>query len=407
MVNIRRTKIMRLLFILLFTNNLTLHVSFAIEKIPLKEILKNFEKENLDLKIEATKSNIASTNIAWIDLPPPTLGLGKMSNNLEIIEVTQNIPFPTKLFGNLSARSEHSKSQEEIYRSKISELTAETKLLYMNLWISETRHGLLLDKLKIINDHIKLASSTTRSDSFAGVHLLKAESYRDLLENEITQEEQMITEWQIKLAIQLNQDPLTYRFQTIEPPLSVIPQLSTYSESHQVNANIFALRSLKDRNLTAKSEWLPDFNLKYKRVSSTRLQSSSNEYMIGITLPFLFFWKPFAESKVSSLNTLKAEHELEKQKKLIQAEKSILLSKARSIKKQLHNINTKLIPRAEKRVKIIRNVAPRDMETLQDHRETMEAYPDLKLAALKLRLDYEETIAGLEKYLLTKELTHE
>lgn len=49
-------------------------------------------------------------------------------------------------------------------------------------------------------------------------------------------------------------------------------------------------------------------------------------------------------------------------------------------------------------MKLVHNLAPRDMETLQDHRETMEAFPDLKLKALEIRRTYEETVAELLKF---------
>jgi hypothetical protein len=38
------------------------------------------------------------------------------------------------------------------------------------------------------------------------------------------------------------------------------------------------------------------------------------------------------------------------------------------------------------------------METIQDHRETMEAFPELKMIELDLRVQYEEAIAELEKF---------
>ena len=47
---------------------------------------------------------------------------------------------------------------------------------------------------------------------------------------------------------------------------------------------------------------------------------------------------------------------------------------------------------------LVRNVAPRDMESLQDHRETMEAFPELKLKVLELRGQYEEVVSELVKF---------
>ena len=58
-------------------------------------------------------------------------------------------------------------------------------------------------------------------------------------------------------------------------------------------------------------------------------------------------------------------------------------------------------------MKAVHNLAPRDMETLQDHRETREAFPELQMKALELRLLYEETVTEIEKYLPGKEMAHE
>ena len=83
------------------------------------------------------------------------------------------------------------------------------------------------------------------------------------------------------------------------------------------------------------------------------------------------------------------EYEFEKQKRILDSDKVILFSRLESLKKQIDNLNNKLIPRAEKRMKLVHNLAPRDMETIQDHRETMETFPDLKLKSLDLRMAYD------------------
>lgn len=100
-----------------------------------------------------------------------------------------------------------------------------------------------------------------------------------------------------------------------------------------------------------------------------------NEIMVGVTLPFIFPWGPYSESGKARAERLQKEYELEKERRKISSEKESLLSRVHSIRRQLERLTEKLIPRAEKRMKIVHNLAPRDMETLQDHRETMEAFP--------------------------------
>ena len=138
-------------------------------------------------------------------------------------------------------------------------------------------------------------------------------------------------------------------------------------------------------------------------MAATSTSSKYNELMVGITLPFVFFWEPYSSSSSAAKSRLAGEYEFEKQKRVFESDKVILLSRLESLKKQIDNLNNKLIPRAEKRMKLVHNLAPRDMETILDHRETMEAFPDLKLKSLDLRMDYELAISSLEKYSSNKD----
>jgi hypothetical protein len=99
--------------------------------------------------------------------------------------------------------------------------------------------------------------------------------------------------------------------------------------------------------------------------------------MVGLTLPFIFPWDSSANAGKASGDRLRSELEYARARRRIDNDKSVLLSQAASLKIQLDNITQKLLPRAKKRMKVVHNVAPRDAETLQDQRETFEAFPDL------------------------------
>ena len=245
-----------------------------------------------------------------------------------------------------------------------------------------------------------------RSESFAAIHLLKAESDLDLLDNELEETSQKQKERQFEAASFLNIEPTRIQILMETPRLSEIPSVNR-NASHQIRALEWNLESAKSRELEAKSSWFPDFNFRYKEMGATSMSQKYNEVMIGVTLPFVFPWGPSSESGRAGAERMQKEYELEKERRKISSEKENLLSRVHSIRQQLKILTEKLIPRAEKRMKIVHNLAPRDMETLQDHRETMEAFPDLKIKALDLRMQYEEAIANLEKYTLEKESSYE
>ncbi len=378
----------------------------------LSAFLNKVRTQNLDIKAEGAKSEAVDAKSVGLAIPAPMVGISRMKdeaapNSAYGFEVSQTIPFPSKLSSDQSARRYAAESQKETRFAAEKEILAKAKLLYISLWAAQEKVALLLQKKAVIKNHIKLTRSSVRSDSFASVHLLKAESDFDLLETDITSAEQMVREKQIEVAALLNADPVSFRITAEEPTLSGVPSFTSVERSHQIQALSLSLEGLKSREREGNASWYPDFNLRYKQVEPDGMSSRTSEIMVGVSLPFVFFWQPEAAARSAGAERIQAEFELAKQKKNIESERAILLSKIESQKKQLDVLSNKLIPRAEKRMQIIHNLAPRDMETLQDHRETMEAFPDLKLRALDLRLEYEQAVSSLEKYMPANEGPHD
>lgn len=377
----------------------------------LQEYLKKAAEQNIDLKIDQSRADSISAKAVGLAIPPPMVGLIQMKEqqgtSANGFEISQTIPFPTKLSGDHSARKYEAMSQEENRLSSKKQTLLRAKILYISLWQDQERTELLEQKWNFLQDHIKLSRSTVRSDSFAATHLLKAESDFDFLENDIESSKQNIREKQIQIALFIGADPSSFKAVAIEPVITPLPIITSLEDSHQFRSLNLNLESLKVREFEAKSSWLPDFNFRYKEMGATSMSTRYNESMVGITLPFLFFWEPNSTSKQAHAARLIGEYNLEKQRRSFNSIKMTLLSRAESLKKQIETLNTKLIPRAEKRMRLVHNLAPRDMETLQDHRETMEAFPDLKMKALNLRMQYEESVAELEKFTTDKDLQNE
>lgn len=359
-------------------------------------------EKNLNLKIESAKSEATEANAKSLNIPPPMVGYMRMrdqsGSSANGFEVSQTIPFPLKISNDRSARKFEHEAQMESRLSVEAETRAQAKVIYFNLWASQERLNALKEKRSVIQSHIRLSRAGVRSDSFLRIHLLRAESDLDLLENEILATSQDIVEKAAMAANFLNVAASSFHPVLQEPPPGQIPAESTISSPHQLEFTRLQLESMKSKESGAKSTWFPDLYLRYKEIGQTRLMPEISEVTVGISLPFLFPWDASANSGKASSERLRSELEYEQAKRKIENDKSVLLSKAASLKKQLDNITQKLLPRAEKRMKLVHNLAPRDMETLQDHRETMEAFPELKLKALELRGQYETVISELTKF---------
>lgn len=376
--------------------------AFAGERITFDAFLGMVRDQNLGLKVEAAKSEASRENAKGLAIPPPMVGYMRMTDqsgsSANGFEINQTIPFPTKISNDRSARKLEAQAQEESRLGTASEIFAKARVFYFNLWASQQRKSALREKKGVIEDHIKLARAGVRSDSFLRIHLLKSESDLDFLENEILAADQEILEKEVAIAEFLNIDHGSFHPILEEPPIAKLSSEDVSIPSHQLEAARLTLESFKAREQEAKSAWFPDIYLRYRETGETRLMPRLSEVMIGVSLPFVFPWNPSATAAKTSALRHQSEFEFEWKKRKIDSEKSTFFARATSLKKQIDNINQRLLPRAEKRMKLVHNLAPRDMETLQDHRETMEAFPDLKIKALDLRAQYEETVAELLKY---------
>jgi len=366
-----------------------------------RQFLEAVREENLALKSSEAQVTAKRAGAKAVGLPAPMVG-AIFSGHEDAgagVELSQVVPYPGKLTADRDARDRDAEAQVAAHKALERESLAQAKLLYFQLWQSRERASLLQEKIRAIGQHLKLATAGARSDSYQKIHVLKAESDRDLLENELAQTNQERRERQIAASRLVNRDPSEFKIIASQPELSPLPERSEVASSYQLKLPRLELEREQARERGAKRGWFPDFNIRFRDMPATAMTPHSSELMIGASLPFLFFWDANSSSEQQSAARAAAEFKLGDERRRILAEQEALFTRAESLRGQLALIRDNLIPRAEKRQRLVHNLAPRDLEILQDHRETMEALPDLKLKALELRGQYEATVADLEKYL--------
>jgi outer membrane protein TolC len=372
------------------------------ERMTFDGFLSEVRKQNLSLKIESAKSDVVRANAIGVRIPAPTIGYTNRSYSsggpANGVEVNQTIPFPGKISNDYQARKREAEAGKEAYLGVESEIFAKARLIYFNLWRSLKFREILNEKKEVIRRHINLTRAIVRSDSFLKVHLISAESDLDFLDNDLFAANQDIKEKTAIMAEFLNADPSSFDPSLEEPPAINIPAAVDLKNPHQLEAKKLTVESFKKREKEADSEWLPDFYLRYGSMTKTQIMPGYSEAMVGISLPFIFPWEPHAITQKSSASRRQAEAEYRRDKIRIETEITILFDRLTSLKKQLDNINQRLLPLAQKRLSMIRNLTPRDISTLQEYRETTEAFPDLKLKALEIRTKYEETLSEILKY---------
>lgn len=116
----------RISFSIIFSILTTIPPAFADEALTLDNFLSKVRGQNLGLKVESAKADAANAKAVGFDIPPPMVGLTQMKmqsgDSASGFEVSQAIPFPSKLSEGRSARKFEAQAQEETQKALSSEI---------------------------------------------------------------------------------------------------------------------------------------------------------------------------------------------------------------------------------------------------------------------------------------------
>lgn len=364
----------------------------------LETFLEATKKESPDLTVEKASLEAASARASGIRINPPMVGLMQMKESgtsRNGYEISQELPFPTKIAQDKKVRDLELETQKENSNYQRALILNEARNAYLGFWSTYEKLQILKDKHHWLKHHVSLTRSATRSDSLAQIHLLEVESDSDLVENEILGLEAELSEKRNALKIfapSLN----------VELVLPKEPALPTI-EIDKVSRTLVSLKEKEVATLEAqenlkKQGYIPDLFLRLRSFEGNEMASSNQEIMVGVTLPFLYFWQPKAEVAEASAQRMKAQAELQKTKIEFESRLSTLTKRMESLKAQLTNLKEKLIPRAEKRRKLVTNLSTRTMEGLDEHKSVVIGMLDLKMKAIDVRLEYENTFKEILKF---------
>lgn len=363
----------------------------------LDAFLESVKKESPDFIIEKANLEAANAKASGIRINPPMIGLMQMKesgNSRNGYEVSQELPFPTKIAQDKKVRDLELETQKENSSYQKALILNEARNAYLGFWSSYEKLQILKDKHHWLKHHVSLTRSATRSDSLAQVHLLEVESDSDLVENEILSLDADLLEK--RNALKMYAPSLDVESSLPKEP--VLPAIEIEKASRSlVTLKEKEVATLEAQENLKKQSYIPDLFLRLRSFDGSETASSNQEIMVGITLPFLYFWQPNAEVAEASAQRMKAQAELQKTKTAFDTRFSTLTKKMESLKAQLTNLKEKLIPRAEKRRKLVTNLSTRTMEGLDEHKSVVIGLLDLKMKAIDLRLEYENTFKEILK----------
>lgn len=374
----------------------TVMISNWANALSLEEYLNQVQTQSPDLQIEKSMRDESSARAQGARIPPPMVGVMNMkegSTSNQGIEVSQELPFPTKIIKEKEARNLEAESQKNVLVYRSNEIMAQARIAFFDFWSAYEKLEIIKERRSWLKTHLKLARSATRSDSAGKVHLLGIESDMDMLENDVLEAESLLVDKRNALkayAPQMNIDE-------VKPE---VPQIEIKKTDYKSKTSNVALKEAELKAAEANKDlkgqsYLPDIFLRYRGFNENEMNPRSEEIMVGITLPFVFFWQPQAEKSEASARYLRAQAALQKVQVENETKVKTLSSRINALEKQLTTLESSLLPRAHKRMKFVENLSPRTMEGLDEHRTVMLSYLDLKLKQIETRVELEKSLSEL------------
>jgi outer membrane protein TolC len=391
-----RITCMRTLFWLSLVLTLTIAAPAVAQTLTLSQFLESVQTQNPDLQIEKHLNEEAVSRAQGIRIPPPMVGIMNMRDGAgtnQGIEVSQQMPFPTKISKEKEVRNLEAEAQRITQSFRNYEILSHARTAFFEFWSAFEKNQITKEKRDWLKKHSKLARASTRADSTAQVHLLGIESDVDMLENEVLESDSSLVEKRNALktfAPAVNFDQLQP-----EVPKVTLLKIDPQTKKSKVSLKEAELSMTEAGKSLKNQSYLPDLFIRYRRYNGNDTAPRSEETMVGITLPFLFFWQPQAEKSEASARSQRAAAELSKAQIEAESKFKNLSVKIESLNKQLTALEDTLIPRAHKRMKLVDNLSTRTMEGLEEHRNVMIGYLDLRQKSVEVRMELEKSLSEL------------
>ncbi len=374
----------------------------------IEEALKNYPEI---VALSAKVSQAEARRGAGPFLPPPMLSVSRMGERSLVgnlmessIEFSQVVPFPTKLIAESHQREAEQRAVEEELRSRSLGVRVDAKAAFIELYRAREQITLQEEKRRVFETHARRIGSLTLSDRMTQTHQIRIQTEIELARNdlEIARQEEKVAQGELNVV--MGRDPESPIPDLEVPSLTEFPKSLIESASESKLAEHPQLRSLHataealDASLSrAKSNWLPDFFLRYRyNWRFDGVMPNNAEMMVGVDLPFLFFWQPkgrVAEARAQLEEVQAQSHQSENSLRL-----RLLKARSQAVRfhAQVESFTHQILPQARKRMKIAHSITPTDMESLNEHLESMQSWVSLQLAALVARVEYEKAVAMLE-----------
>lgn len=299
---------MRLLVSLLFLFLIAPRILFAqeVKHIGINEFIQQALSQNPQILAAKFRYEAARARVVFFrNIPDPMIeyeydkitpssnGEGKP---MKSVSVTQDIPFPTKLFLKRKAARQEMDALQQEYKETQQRIIKEVKEAYASLFVTQRKISFTKDSLELANQMSKATEVRYSSSRGSQVEVLRAQAEQDklLVQQKQFDQERIIAKSLLASLINKTPQDLGDIDMSMGATEEDISEENIVNKVKQNRPELKSFRAMLDKAKTeyslSKQELLPDITLKYKHEErNDNFSKGQWTGSVGLTVP-LWFW---------------------------------------------------------------------------------------------------------------------
>ncbi|MBF0387800.1 MAG: TolC family protein [Candidatus Omnitrophica bacterium] len=390
-------------------------------KVALKDFLEEALKNNPRLKAAQYRAAAARARVGifryipdpeleyeYDKITPAAIGMGGGKvRPMKTIAVSQEIPFPTKIFMRQKSAQREANALEQEYKEVERTVIKEVKEAYAKLYLNRRKAAYLKDTLSLMSQFVEVTNKKYAVSKAGQQDVLRAQVEYSRLYNSVVlyeQEARIAGDWLVSLLGR--QDGVGIDISDPEP----------MSDLNLQEADIVALakkgrpelKSVRERlekaradSALSKQEFLPDVTLKYKREEVdgkfSRLDQGQWAGSIGINVPLWFWGKQLAGVREAQADFAAAQADYAAAENAAVFEAKSAFARYEAARQLVEVYETGILPQANAAVNTARRAYAAGTMSFTDTIDAMRSLRDLQMEYFAAVAELQVTKADLER----------
>lgn len=308
--------------------------------------------------------------------------------------VSQEIPFPTKLFFRRQSAKKEADSFEQEYKETERKVIKEIKEAFFQLFLSHKKIAVTKENLELLDGFIKTATAKYSVGSAKEQDVLRAQVEYSKLSNQLVllEQEEKIAQAMLNALLdrpadQLLGTPEEKKDKDLEIEEAKILQLTKDNRPELKSFKAMAEKAKTDYSL-AKQEYLPDLMFKYRREQRNG-EPGAWSGMVGMTVPLWFWEKQNSFVKEARAGREEAQAEYKAAQNMVLFEARSAYARFQAAKKLVKIYETGVLPQIQAALDTARLGYEADKI---DFLELLDSLRSLR----EFELEYFESLANVE-----------